>query len=114
RGCLPHLPEGRGLDGARRRAPHPLSADLLSLDACALRSDGAFGASAVPDLELPAVPAGIGAVPSHRGHAASLRLQPARDAQPLSSRIELHRLLAADKHLLEGLHAEGLLLSRRL
>ena len=33
------------------------------------------------------------------------------DPSPLLSCIELHRLLAADKHLLEGLHDEDLLLS---
>ena len=33
-----------------------------------------------------------------------------RDASPLFPGVELHRLLAADQHLLEGLHDEGLLL----
>ena len=35
----------------------------------------------------------------------------AGNAQPLSARFELHRLLAAHQHLLERLHAEDLLLS---
>ena len=45
------------------------------------------------------------------GHAPSVWVQPARNAPPLLPRLELQRLLAADQHLLEGLHVEGLLLS---
>jgi hypothetical protein len=52
-----------------------------------------------------------GHFPHHRRDAAPLRVQPARDAPPLLPRQQLHGLLATDQHLLEGLHAEGLLLS---
>ena len=46
-----------------------------------------------------------------RRDAPPVRLQPAGDAPPLLPGLELHRLLAPDQHLLEGLHDEGLLLS---
>ena len=39
-------------------------------------------ACAVRGGQLPALPAGLGAVPPDRGHAAPVRLQPARDAPP--------------------------------
>src|SRR3546814_1765348 len=42
---------------------------------------------------------------------ASLRIQPDTHSPPLLPLVQLHRLLAADKHLLEGLHDEDLLLS---
>ena len=51
----------------------------------------------------------LGPVPHGLRHAAPLRLPAPGDAPPLPAGDELHRLLAADQHLLEGLHGPDLL-----
>ena len=81
----------------------------LTLAPSEVHGPGDLGA--VPGLQFPALPARVRTVPSLVGMLLSVRVPPARDAPPLPARVELHRLLAPDQHLLEGLHAEGLLLS---
>ena len=58
----------------------------------------------LPGLQLPAVSPGVGPVPHGLRHAPPVRLPAPRDAPPLPAGDGLHRLLAADQHLLEGLH----------
>ncbi len=47
-----------------------------------------------------------------RRNPAFVRIPPAGDSSPVFSIFQLHRLLAPDKHLLERLHDEAVLLSR--
>ena len=58
----------------------------------------------LPRLQLPALPPRLGPVPHGLRHAPPVRLPAPRDAPPLPAGDGLHRLLAADQHLLEGLH----------
>src|SRR5262249_20845171 len=58
----------------------------------------------VSRLQLPALSAGIGAVPHGLRHASSLWLPAPHDAPQLPAGERVHRLLAADQYLLEGLH----------
>ena len=109
--AVPDLPDRRRLDGARRHPPDPLPVRLLLPDARAVggaRTRATSRSTCVANFLLYLRVSGQ----FHLivGHAAPVRLPPARDAPPVLSGVELHRLLAADQHLLEGLHAEGLLL----
>ncbi len=107
---VPHLPDRRRLDGARRHSSHSLSRRLLLPDAGAVGGSRPRRSRAVHGRQLPAVPASIGPVPPDRRHAVPVRLPAAGDPPQVLPRVELHGLLAPHQHLLEGLHAEGVLL----
>ena len=65
-------------------------------------------------VDVPAVRAHLRPFSSRHRHASPVRIQPARNPSQVFAGVELHRLLEADQYLLEGLHDEGLLLSRLL
>ena len=61
----------------------------------------------LPRVQLPALPPRLGPVPHGLRHAPPVRVPAPRDAPPLPAGDRVHRLLAADQHLLEGLHGPG-------
>ena len=68
----------------------------------------------LPGLQLPALSSGFGPVSHRLRHAAPVWLPASRDAPQLLAGDGVHRLLAADQHLLERLHGSAFLQSGRV
>ncbi len=75
-----------------------------------LRHNERLRPGALRGCELSIVFARFGPVPSNRGTASPVRLSPPGNTSFLLPSAQLYRVLAADQHLLEGLHDEGGLL----
>ena len=68
----------------------------------------------LPGRQLPALPPRLGPVPHGLRHAPPVRLRAPRDPPQLPAGDRVHRLLAADQHLLERLHGPDRLQPGRL
>ena len=111
-----HALQRRGLQMMLRGTVHLLIYRLVYHEMLIPAVEGARPGQSLllPGLQLPALSPGFGPVSHCLRHAPPVRLPASRDAPQLPAGDGVHRLLAADQHLLERLHGPAFLQSGRV